>query len=127
MPALGTAKICIFSNGDAACPQGSYVARELGYSGLQDARGCTACSCSPPSGASCLAAIVAFADAGCTQPLGSATAGGCISYPTALPTSYAQLSLAGATGGFCTPAGGTPTGETLPIAPTTFCCLQPAT
>lgn len=101
---------------------------EAAGGGIVDDRGCTACSCSPPTGGTCALDIDVWSDAGCaTTKVATLTAPAyCtdlvnnpdvrqISATTVLPpTGSACAAVAG---------GGVPTGSVTLGGATTVCCL----
>jgi hypothetical protein len=60
---------CVKREGDHACPDEGYTDKVLFYGGVEDTRGCNACSCGPPEGGLCTATVSVFKDAACTDPL----------------------------------------------------------
>ncbi len=120
-PPFDTA-ICIEQPGVVpACPLTDYTVRRIYYTGVDDLRGCSTCSCGAVSGASCTETLAQFpADAGgCSGAKITYSGGQCL--PVA-PDGDLQLTLA-ATGGACTPSPVAPTGSALRTGPMTFCCF----
>lgn len=119
-PAAPFAELCIFRDGDHACPA-EYPTKHALAKSYDDKRGCSACACTGPT---CSAAITAFANNDCTG---------------SVLTTLNQDDQCGAFAGngqnglgvhldsaalSCQPTGGQPTGEATP-ALVTVCCLQP--
>jgi hypothetical protein len=119
---------CIGRDGDRECPGPYYTVKHVFYSGLADTRDCTACACGAPAGSTCTAFISAFKDGSCSSPVVAgtvdATGSACLDV---LPSGQALGSkLATApvyAPGACQVSGGEPTGEALPVQPSTYCCL----
>jgi hypothetical protein len=109
-----TFAICVEQSGDVACPP-AYPNQHLEYSGLSDTRGCSACTCGAPSGASCGGGINCYADGACGSYLTS-TGGGC---DQSCPYVRYDQQLSG---GSCGAASVSPTGSATPTGATTFCC-----
>lgn len=121
--------LCIWSEGDMACPGGPYALRNVFYDAFEDARACSACACADPSGVDCQALVEVHANASCGNlraSIDDPMAGVC--YDIDNGSSYAPRSgrmiVYGTQGGACSPAGGQPMGEASPTGPITFCCTQ---
>ena len=127
VPSAGTAypDICITRDGEHGCPSGwiGYTA----YTGADDTRGCSACSCTP-QGVSCTAGgatVYDFDNCG-TGGDGTVTVGGScvdISDQSDYNSGAYRLQAGNPQGGSCTPSGGQPTGALTPTGPLTVCCL----
>jgi hypothetical protein len=128
-PPSGTS-ICILQSGVATtCPAGyNAAAPQVFYTGVDDTRGCSACTCGSVSGVSCnigSPAINLFGTPSCS------TATSTLSAPsdcTVLPGEFYASLASGAPTLSGTPScsvadGGTPTGSANPTGPTSFCCL----
>jgi hypothetical protein len=90
------------------------------YAGINDTRGCSACTCGNPTGVSCSTTVTPFSDTACTIPKTPtlATDVGCIasfSYFT-----YDPPTIAGA----CTASSVTPTGDVELTDLYTICCAE---
>jgi hypothetical protein len=124
-PAGYASSVCIFQQGDVACPPTDYVKKTTVYSSIQDGRTCTPCSCGPSVGGTCAAQIWLYdpntpcgapppyifpADGTC-QPLGGQQIINFILQPAGPPT-----------GGSCPSAGGQPVGSATGAQPFTVCC-----
>jgi hypothetical protein len=111
---------CIARPGSFPCPSGFLSTPSVYDDGTgYDTRACSACTCGPPSGATCPTTATSYA---------SSTCGGTgVSSP--LPLSCTQVTgssimvnLAPPGGGSCTPNGGVPMGAFTPNL-TTVCCV----
>lgn len=120
--------LCIFQKGDNDCPlTGPYTERHVLYSGFEDTRTCSPCTCGPPSGSTCSTEVTFFTDDACSDQLVSATvtdaapschdvpAGSALGSKSAAPPTYAP--------GVCQPGGGEPMGAATPVGASTFCCI----
>jgi hypothetical protein len=122
---LSTAPCIAWVGGAMVCPS-PYTQLHLYQGGVDDMRSCSACSCDPPTNASCSGSLVVqeYQDTACATPDGDAStiSTGCIN-----TSGQGSLMITGspnvASAGSCTPAGGTPTGTASPSNPTTVCCL----
>ena len=125
---------CIAAAADAgACPTAYPVAHpgaDAGgatyYGNAKDERGCSPCTCSPPTGATCAdaSALTYTASDVCTPR----TDGVPVSAPVACASANGIIGavFAGASpsGGMCVPSGGQPQGAIVATAPYTICCTQ---
>jgi hypothetical protein len=118
---FGTAT-CVAQSGDVACPLTAYTVRHVYYGGVDDQRGCSACTCGDATGTSCSGSVDVYdsADASCTG------VGDTYQLPFACdpinqgPADFrVDLVL---TSGSCTPDAVSAIGAATPIEPTTFCC-----
>jgi hypothetical protein len=134
-----SAPFCISHTGDVQCPgtEPDYPFRYVYYQGMNDGRGCTACSCSAPSGTSCAykpgylpvfsyADIPSGASPGCMAPSGNPFFApvGCTVKPSPSDVAFGLGFEAGVDAGSCTPSGGEPDGSAVPNTATTLCCAQ---
>lgn len=125
-------RVCIRSAGQVACPAGWGVATTV-YDGGADGRGCSACSCAPPSAAAiqCTGGGYALFDGAtaadallaCAANVGAIS----VSSTACVPVSQAWYSTstpatANASGAACTPSGGAPVGAFDPGQAVTLCC-----
>lgn len=115
--------LCIFRSGDQDCPGAPFTDKHVFYEGTDDTRGCTACSCGGPMGATCSANITVYADGGCSMGGVTFATGACglLSGNPAVASWTAQLLPINA--GTCPASGGEPTGDFVPSQPSTFCCI----
>ncbi len=121
--------VCVMQPGTAtACPAGYPSGPQTFYTGVNDSRGCSACTCSTPSGATCAIASPAvdtYQNPGCGTPDAMLSANN--SCTTVAGDLYLELvatpTLTGAPS--CVAGGGTPTGMATgdPATATSFCCL----
>jgi hypothetical protein len=126
-----SADVCVMQMGAATmCPHGYPAGPQLFYTGVDDGRACSACSCGAPSGVSCSIAspaVDAYAPgSGC-----SGTPGVTMSAPATCteltPYQFVELvappSVVG-TGSCGVAGGGMAIGMATPKGATSFCCLQ---
>jgi len=113
---------CITKLGALPCPTGfnRFVYDE--GTGV-DSRGCSACTCGPPSGAECGGSVTTYADSTC----------GGIGTTVEPPVLCAEVSASSLTatltlpeGGSCAPSGGQPTGAFTPTVSTICCAVTTA-
>ena len=110
--------MCIQREGDHECPPGAFSERTVVFDGIDDSRGCSDCTCGPPTG-TCNGTIT-FRN------------GGCLATDTLVGTMQADecSPISGATHGQytlepdadCTAAGGFPQGSAVEADPRTICC-----
>ncbi|MBW2456299.1 MAG: hypothetical protein JRI68_17400 [Deltaproteobacteria bacterium] len=114
--------ICIFRNGNRTCDP-PFSVKHIIYTGVNDWRGCSNCSCSSPSGVSCNSTTDLFegtTNATCLNAPVTATHGGGCEPVTAAGS---MRFLPGtASGGSCSPSGGNPSGSASEDGLTTVCC-----
>jgi hypothetical protein len=126
--------LCVFQNGERDCPNevpgNVFTERHVFYQGVKDDRECSACSCGPPTGSACSAAISIYkgGDLTCSGsalvpiPIGSAgptcldimLPGQALGSKSAGPITYLP--------GTCPPMGGDESGTAIPTKPATICC-----
>jgi hypothetical protein len=122
--------------GDAACPAGNwYVHRHVFYSGLDDERGCTSCTCGAPEGGICsfpappnqLPLAVGSFDTTCNVPLGQPffVPSPCTAR---VPSTFGLRTVLDAglvEAGTCPPSATAPLDAgAVPLGATTLCCTQ---
>jgi len=119
--------VCIYKQGDTACPAGAFKQKHLFYEGANDTRDCTNdCSCGSPSGGTCPTTISIYSDSGgvCNSAVATFPAGTCANVANNPTLGTRKATPPGApTGGTCTASGGQPTGTATPDVPVTFCCI----
>ncbi|MEZ4239613.1 MAG: hypothetical protein R3F59_26355 [Myxococcota bacterium] len=120
VPALGADEpLCVWKDGDEGCPAG-FPARSLLSTGVDDQRGCTACSCSPA--ASCDATVTLRAGESCVVASpGAGSDGECFGIET--PARSAELAF-DAPVASCEAQPVSPTGEAVAIDLVTVCCAE---
>jgi hypothetical protein len=117
-------RVCIYTEGDNACPVNSpYNQRVLYHGNFSDTRDCmNDCNCGTPSG-KCNPRITFFDS--CSNPQfgwGSVEpSNNCNKIVN--PTSTSAVSYSAQPEGTCTASGGTITGAATPNTPSTYCCL----
>jgi len=139
-----SAPFCIMHPGASRCPPGEYyVAQHVYYDGVEDSRGCSACSCAAPSSGSCSFSSAgsvglplldaaaglpgaAFVDQACTTIDGFfSVPQSCAGIPTSGPAKSLKLNAAPTLDpGACTPSAASPTGDAGGTMATTFCCTN---
>ena len=114
---------CLIGEGDLDCPPG--FARSRFYTGFEDDRGCTPCSCGDPDG-ECEAYVVTYSDAVCGMPAGSvmvsAQEAACFDVLSGTALGSVQAYFLGQSPGSCPTSGGEATGDVAPGGPVTLCC-----
>jgi hypothetical protein len=119
--------MCIAQMGSVPCPQSAYTQQLAAFGGVNDQRGCTACSCGSLMGAGpCGTVYLNPAAANCFGPflVNAAVPTPCtsIAADTGYYGSYSPST--GIDGGTCPPLGGQPTGTATPANPVTICCAS---
>lgn len=116
--------LCIARAGDHSCPPGAYTSKSLYFLDGDDTRGCSACSCGTPGGATCSALVEVHYNPSCSNLAGTSTNPGaeCIPIDANNPPLSAKLLVTGTSGGECFPGGGQATGDVAPSMPVTVCC-----
>jgi len=123
-PAPAGGRLCVAKHGDEPSCPGEYPDRAVIYAGVADTRGCTACSCGAPKGATCVGVLGAYLATDCAgnkAPI--AQDGSCVNNNISTWTALSYVPgmyIPGA----CSPSGGVVTGEVSPMDPTTVCCHQ---
>jgi hypothetical protein len=120
---------CVYSPGTQPCPAGYANPSTTAYGGVNDTRGCTACSCGGAAGLSCSQPTVTlWTDSVCSQQqLSTIPADGSCAQlgggGNMIPKG-GEASAFGLQGvGSCPAGGGAPQGSVTPAKPTTVCCL----
>lgn len=118
------ASLCVEQAGDVACPtpdpSTGYSVKHVFYGGVDDQRGCSACTCAPVVG-TCSVSVDQYGstDGGCSGMPVIYQAGHC--QPVQQPADL-ELALTASLGS-CASTLTTPTGTASPVKPMTFCCL----
>jgi hypothetical protein len=115
---------CVMQPGMATmCPAGYSTGPQVLYAGVDDQRGCTACQCTDPTGATCTLPSPAI-DTECPSPSGGTLpAPATCSAFTPPDTVKLAASPTVADAGSCALAdGGMPTGTATATGATSFCC-----
>ncbi len=114
--------ICVYREGDHACPLSGYTQSFTMYQGVDDSRACSECQCSGSS----TCQYSAYDDSMCAgMPLFSATLemGLCVSVEEILPAKMPMtIGLQMDSVGSCEAAGIESMGEAMPDGPVTLCC-----
>jgi hypothetical protein len=112
-------EVCIYAEGDLACPAGPYSQRSLVHSSFEDTRGCSDCSCDPPTG-SCSGSVWFWPACNIIiPPSSSGPAGTC----QTMDTSPNGVSFGAEFEVSCQASSVSPHGEASPVEPITICCL----
>lgn len=113
--------LCIYQDGDVACPSAAYTHKSLIDTTFVDTRTCSACACAAPT--------VCGAGSVFLSPTSACVGGVGIPIPVACTLtgiSGASLSYAAVStnpvAGPCEPSGGQPTGSAQPAGAVTLCC-----
>jgi hypothetical protein len=118
---------CIFRDGEQECPEG-YPDQHVFYTGLDDTRGCTPCSCGEPAGASCTVLASAFSDAACSTLVVAALVRSdnpsCQGIVEGTALGSKSATVVNTVPGTCVPAGGEAIGGVAPTGAGTFCCRE---
>lgn len=118
-------QICVFADGDVACPAGPYSVKTVVFTGIDDTRGCTPCACSSATAESCGGTTNLFTNSNCngTPVIVPHDGSTCESFDDLFPGASAMFMPAGGpTGGSCAPTGGSAKGMATASAPVTVCC-----
>jgi len=120
--------MCIAQEGDAGCMGSTYTEKHLAFTGYDDMRTCSGCTCGAPSGSTCTVSIYAYPDDACALGVTVAQsvqspAPGCGDVPMGGTVGSESASSPRYVPGTCTPAGGVPGGTVTLTSPTTFCCI----
>jgi hypothetical protein len=116
---------CIYQQGDVECPAGGFTQKQIFYTGVEDSRDCSNCSCSSVGYNSCYnegllqvfggpdcagepVAEVPFGNGECSAAIGSSVT---VTFGDEAPCSVINPSL--------------PEGEVATAGPFTFCCTAP--
>jgi hypothetical protein len=104
-----------------------YQEKFVFYSGFDDTRSCSACTCDAPAGSTCSSKLSIYTDGACSDLAYSATVDAtgpvCHDLPAGSPLGSTAASPPTYTAGACSPDGGVPSGAATPLMPATFCCL----
>jgi hypothetical protein len=118
---------CIFRDGEQACPV-EYPDQHLFYTGLDDTRGCTPCSCGEPDGASCTVLASTFSDEACLTVVAAllvrSNDAACTSLVDGTALGSKSATVVNTVPGACAAAGGEAFGEVTPTGAGTFCCRE---
>ncbi|MBK6917357.1 MAG: hypothetical protein IPH07_08160 [Deltaproteobacteria bacterium] len=111
------ANLCVYKQGDEACPPGEYSVKRSYYSNIEDSRDCSSCSCGAAV-ATCEAVMEVYADLDCAGDVASA-----VPNNACTPATGSSVAMALDTGLGCTVASAPEaTGEVAPTGQFTFCC-----
>jgi hypothetical protein len=120
--------LCIFNEGDRDCPI-AWPDKRVFYVDHDDSLVCTPCTCSAPMGGECSANVSVYQDNACSMSLvsyftTSADPATCLGVSAGAALGSKSVSDVSYQAGSCTPSGGEPVGEPVPLEPSTFCCRE---
>lgn len=109
--------MCIFVEGDAACPGGTWANRVVSHADFTDDRDCSACTCGSPSG-TCGGSVVLM-NQGCGVIfVDEIVVNGCATVGAASHAEwYPEVDAS------CSPSGGALVGDAAPTDAITYCCM----
>ena len=123
--------MCVYQRGDLPCPVGAYSVKSVYYTGADDARGCSACGCSSPTGTTCTGTMKLYTDQNCSVDETTLTnvleCSPLAPDPTPPSPPYMSLRSVVYTGtasstGSCLVQPSVQTGAAIPTDPVTLCC-----
>jgi hypothetical protein len=114
--------VCIVQSGTPTCPA-SYSVQHVEYTGVDDGRGCTGCSCGAPQNLTCSATLYEYQSTNETCSGGVDTFGPPV---TCDPTSAVvdMKVVVTPSSGPCTASSVAPVGTATPTGESTICCTQ---
>jgi hypothetical protein len=114
--------VCILQSGTPTCPA-AYGVQHLEYTGVDDGRGCTACTCGEPMNLTCTADLNQYST---TNGTCSGNVDSFDSPVTCNPTNaVADMKVViTPSSGPCTASDVSPVGAATPTGPSTICCTQ---
>ncbi len=120
-------EVCVYATGDVPCPP-AWTERSIYYEDGTDKRECTPCTCSSPTGGSCLIEIHVYTDNNCMNEqlspnISSDMSAPCYDLISGLALGSKKAEVIDRVPGVCTPQGGDSTGKVEMEKPITFCCL----
>ncbi|TKD13078.1 hypothetical protein [Polyangium fumosum] len=129
-PASDDYASCIFREGEHLCPEGWGGERHVLYGVVKDERECSACTCGPPTGATCQVEWHTYHQPACSMDSKGYVYAGmdapCHDFMPGTQLSGKTAELLNYTKGTCTPTGGAVVGELTLDKPVTVCCAAPA-
>ncbi|MDC3981455.1 hypothetical protein [Polyangium jinanense] len=120
---------CVMHEGDETCPEG-WPDKHLLYGEVDDQRQCEACSCEPPTGATCSVKVHVYSEAACTTErlavdISPEMGGGCHLLMSGVALAGIAAEVLDYQPGTCEPHGSEPVGDVFLTGATTFCCREP--
>ena len=121
--------LCIYREGERDCPP-AWPSKHVFYEDYDDSPVCTPCTCSDPMGGECSAVVSVYQDNGCSMPLisyyatSSDPAPQCHDVFAGAALGSKDVSDVSYQPGSCSPGGGEPAGDPIPLMPSTFCCRE---
>lgn len=119
VPAGFEAKWCIYKEGDVECPAGSFTHKSVFYTGVDDTRGCSNCSCGAAAGDCSEATLMVFDEPDCAGEPSATITGAEACVPATGASVAADL---GSEGGCPVTNMAMPEGNIVPSGAFTFCC-----
>jgi len=114
------AKLCVYREGEHACPAQKYEQRQLYYRDVDDTRSCSACACSGPK-CSYTWSVFNAADTSCASPIIKLTsADQCVQVNPSGDKLRVGATIEG--DGACAASGGESRGGVSARQPVTLCC-----
>ena len=119
--------LCIYREDERECPP-AWPNKHVFYEGYDDSPVCTPCTCSDPMGGECSGMVSVYQDTGCSVPVfqnyfvTSTDPTLCIDVSSGVALGSKTMSGVSYQPGSCTPSGGDPAGDPVPLQPSTFCC-----
>lgn len=118
------ARVCVWQEGDVACPEGSAFAdRTLLHRAIDDQRGCEPCTCAAPSGPCEGTSAVLSTELDCSLITAAVPPDDCVG-GLAGGTIRSVFYTEGNPPSACDPAVVVPTGDAAGTDPVTFCCTR---
>lgn len=130
--------VCVYREGDHACPDQTYANKVLLYRNAVDDRACSACTCGDATGnLSCEGFLRQFPNDDCTEATPTvseslrltwgqpSTCGDVSNFipPAGVPQGVSlEVEVSGLAQASCAPSGGQPTGQVKGSDPVTICC-----
>ena len=121
--------VCVATDGEGAACSAPFPDKHVIHEGFADSRACSACSCDPPSGSSCLAGLQVYEGGSCQ---GTAALGGvaittndapfCFDLPPGEALGSKVMGSPIFRPGSCEPRGGGSTGGVALTGAVTLCC-----
>ena len=128
-PSMVGFSLCIYREGDRECPA-AWPNRRVFHETFDDSPVCTHCECSDPVGGRCSGRVSVYQDGACSSSvfenifMTSVDPARCIDMSAGIALGSKKMSDVTYEPGSCTPSGGEPLGEPVPLEPSTFCCRE---
>ena len=116
-----TASACVMQAGEATtCPAGYPSGPQIFYSGVDDERACSACTCAAPAGATCTIGSPAISN--CVDGTTLDAPASCTAFTGGDLVKLASSPTLSNAGSCVVSGGGSPGGTATPTGGTSFCC-----